>query len=219
MPAALFDIDGTLVTFKFDVKGTRKALIEELSRSGLDTSGLDLSSPTQAILDAARKQAVGGEAGVKYAALRKRLYSILDDFEVESSRQASVFPGTKRTLLHLQKSAVRLAVLTNSGRKAAYSVLKKGSILGCFDFVLTREDVDMMKPSPEGILRAIARFSLPKKEVCYVGDGLLDIAAAKAAGLRVVSVATGIYTADRLRAEGADLVFSSLLELPRVLGV
>lgn len=218
MPAVLFDIDGTLVTFKFDVMGTRKALIEELRRSGIDTFDLTLDSPTQKILDTARSQTK--EAGREgFAALKERLYSILDDFEVESSRQAAVFPGTKRLLLHLRKRGVRLAVLTNSGRRAAFSVLRKGGILDCFDFILTREDVDMMKPSPEGILKSVGRFSLPKEEVCYVGDGILDIVAAKGAGLRVISVATGIHTASRLREEGADCVISTLKELPGVLGL
>ncbi|HYC12072.1 MAG TPA: HAD family hydrolase [Nitrososphaerales archaeon] len=219
MPAVLFDIDGTLVTFKFDVKGTRKALIQELKRSGLDTSGLDLTSPTQRIMDAARSQTLNEGGAEGFASLKGRLYSILDGFEVESSRQAAVFPGTREVLLRLRSRAVRLAVLTNSGKKAAFPVLRKGRILDCFDFVLTREDVDTMKPSPDGILEAVRRFSLPKEEVCYVGDGVLDIVAAKGAGLRVISVATGIHTASRLREGGADRVISSLEELPEVLGI
>jgi len=219
MPAVLFDIDGTLVTFKFDVKGTRKALIQELERNGLDTSGLDLNSPTQKIMDAAKSQTQDRPGAAGFAFLKGKLYSILDEFEVESSSQAAVFPGTKEILLRLRSRAVRLAVLTNSGRKAAYSVLRRGRILDCFDFVLTREDVDTMKPSPDGILKAVSRFSLPKEEVCYVGDGILDIVAAKRAGLRVISVATGIHTAGRLREEGADRVISSLKELPEALGL
>ncbi|MDG6963407.1 MAG: hypothetical protein JRM83_00250, partial [Nitrososphaerota archaeon] len=34
--AAVFDVDGTLVTFQFDMEGTRQALIEELARKGYD---------------------------------------------------------------------------------------------------------------------------------------------------------------------------------------
>ena len=219
MPAVLFDIDGTLVTFKFDARGTRKALIEELTRSGLDASALDLDSPTQKIIDAARAQALSGRAGVEFEVLKKRMYSILDDFEEESSRQATVFPGAKETLIFLRSRSVRLAVLTNSGRKAAYSALRKAELTDCFDFVLTREDVGTMKPSPDGILEAVNRFSMPKSEICYVGDGVYDIVAAKAAGLRVISVATGIYTPERLRDEGADVVISSLKELPALLAV
>jgi len=217
--AALFDVDGTLVTFTFDVQGARKALLKELSRRGLDTTGLSLSSPTQQIIDTAREQFQGRGPSGGFESLRQKLHSILDDFEEESIREATVFPETKETLSYLRDRSVRLAVLTNSGRKAAFAVLRKAEILDCFDFILTREDVETLKPSPAGILMAVERFAVPKKDVYYVGDGVLDIVAAKKAGLKVVSVATGITPSRRLREEGADFVISSLAELPGVLSV
>jgi HAD superfamily hydrolase (TIGR01509 family) len=215
MLATLFDVDGTLVTFEFDVQGTRRAIIEDLAKRGLDTSGLGLSTPTQKIIDIISEQAKGAEL----ASLKRRINSKLDKFELESSRAAKVLPGARKTLVYLRSKRVRLGVLTNSGRKAAYRVLRRGGMLDCFDFVLTREDVETMKPRPEGVLEAVRRFSLPKKQVFYVGDGLLDIAAAKAAGLKVISVSTGTQTADRLREAGANFVISSLRELPGILGV
>lgn len=217
--AALFDVDGTLVTFKFDVQGTRKALIDELRKEGLDTSGLSLSSPTQEIVDSARRQTEGGKASVDFASLKAKLFSTLDRFEGESSREATVFPGTRETLLYLRSKSVRLAVLTNSGRKAAHEVLGRAKVSDCFDFVLTREDVETMKPYPEGIQRAIELFALPKQDIFYVGDGVFDIMAAKKAGLKVIGVATGLYTETRLRGEGADYVISSLKQLPGILRV
>jgi phosphoglycolate phosphatase-like HAD superfamily hydrolase len=76
-----------------------------------------------------------------------------------------------------------------------------------------------MKPSPDGVLKAVQRFSLPKEEIYYVGDGILDIIAAKKAGLRIVSVATGIYSSGQLRANGADFVIPSLKQLPALLNL
>ncbi|MDV3277379.1 MAG: HAD family hydrolase [Nitrososphaerales archaeon] len=213
----IFDIDGTLVTFRFDVRGTRRELIAELTKDGFDTSDLTLSSPTQRIMDAARGQVVAGKVRTDYPSLKQRLYSILDRFEMESSMNASLFPGTVETLRFLRSRSAKLGVLTNSGRKSAEEVLNRYSLAEFFDFVLTREDVDEMKPSPEGIHRAVSMFSLPKESLYYVGDSLYDIIAAKEAGLKVVSVATGNYTAQKLREEGADIVIDSLPSLPRVL--
>jgi phosphoglycolate phosphatase len=219
MPSGLlFDVDGTLVTFTFDVQGTRKAMIEELSQRGFDTSQLSLSTSTQLIIDTARRQ-TEGRSREGFAPLKARLYSILDRFEEESSAKAEGFPGTKSVLLRLRAESMRLAVLTNSGRRAAYNVLRKTEVLDCFDFILTREDVDTMKPSPEGIQKALQKFSLSKDDVYYVGDGLLDIQAAKKAGLKVVSVATGTYKTERLQQEGADFIIGSLNELPALLGL
>jgi HAD superfamily hydrolase (TIGR01509 family) len=214
----IFDIDGTLVTFKFDVRGTRKALIEELGRQGFETSGLDLATPTQRILDAARKQSVKG-GGPAYEPLRRSVFAILDGFETESVEATEPFPGVRELLDRLLSRGVRLAVLTNSGRKAALEALKKADLLDRFEFVLTRDETEIMKPRPEGLEMAAARFGLPKGSVYYVGDSPFDIQAAKAAGMRVISVATGNYTVERLRAEGADFAVTGVSQISAILGL
>jgi len=48
----------------------------------------------------------------------------------------------------------------------------------------------------------------------YVGDHIADIDGAKTAGAVAVSVATGPFTADELRAYGADVVLNDLTEFP-----
>jgi phosphoglycolate phosphatase len=217
--AAVFDIDGTLVTFKFDVRGTRIAIIEELSKWGFDTAGLDLTTPTQTMVDSARMQVEAGKVRVEFDEVRTRLYSILDASEMESSHTTSVFPGTLETLDYLRSKSVRLGVLTNSGRRAAVEILRSAGLLDCFEFVLSRDDVAMMKPRPDGLVRAILMLEIPRDQIVYVGDSRYDIIAAKQAGLRVVAVSTGNYNEARLREEGADYVISSISELPGLLGV
>jgi phosphoglycolate phosphatase-like HAD superfamily hydrolase len=76
-----------------------------------------------------------------------------------------------------------------------------------------------MKPRPEGLLMAVTLLSLPKESVYYVGDSTFDVMAAKAAGVKIVSVTTGNYSAERLRSQGADYVISSVSELTVVMGV
>ena len=117
--AAVFDIDGTLVTFHFDVRGTRIAIIEELSKRGFDTKGLGVTTPTQTMVESARMQVESGKVRAEFGEVRAKLYSILDASEMESSRTTSVFPGTRETLDYLKFKSVRLGVLTNSGRMAA----------------------------------------------------------------------------------------------------
>jgi pyrophosphatase PpaX len=214
--AAIFDIDGTLVTFKFDVQGTRRVIIDELRARGVDTTGLGLATPTQLILDAAQQRMHTDRPG-EYEEFRRKVFAILDSFELDEAVSAAPFPGTRETLLTLRSSGVRLAVLTNSGRKAADESLRRAALLDCFEFVLTRDDTKTMKPRPEGLLEAVAKLSLPKESVFYVGDSPFDILAAKRAGVRIVSVTTGNYSAERLITEGADFVIPSISELAGVL--
>ena len=213
----LFDVDGTLVTFNFDVQGSRRALFAELSKSGFDMSGLNLTSPTQSIIDSARGQVDSGRVPVDFGSVKRRLFSILDDFELESGKSVSAFEGAREALASLRSRSTKLGVLTNSGRRAASQILERSFLSSFFDFVLTRDDVNAMKPRPDGVNQAVAIFALPKERVVYVGDSLYDIMAAKAAGLKVISVATGRYTVEKLRSEGADEVVGSLAELVGVL--
>lgn len=215
--AAIFDIDGTLVTFKFDTQGTRKLILAELRARGVDTTGLDLSTPTQSILDAAKAR-MQTDGTVGYESFLRKAFSILDTFELEGVASTVAFPGTRETLQKLKSMGVRLGVLTNSGRLAASEALSRSHLLDCFEFVLTRDDTEAMKPRPDGLLEAVEMLSLPKASVFYVGDTPLDIVAARRAGIRIVSVTTGNYSADRLRDEGADFVIASISELVGVLG-
>jgi phosphoglycolate phosphatase len=216
--AAIFDVDGTLVTFKFDVRGTRGAILAEMARRGYDTSDLGLTAPTQKILESLRAQVSPGDPE-EFERLKASVYGILDEFEVESSRQASLFPGTLGVLAKLRTKGVILAVLTNSGRRATDEVIRREGLGGYFAFVLTRDDVGAMKPRPDGLLRAVSLLGLPPGDVCYVGDSPFDIEAARLAGVKAVSVATGNYGPDKLRAEGASLVLESMAGLPEVFGL
>lgn len=216
--AVIFDLDGTLVSFNFDVRGSRKALLEELASRGFEVSGYDLTLPTQEILDGARRQIAAGEVQEDYKTVRNALYLILDAFEVEGSLKSVPFRDTKETLDELKRRKVRLAVVTNSGRTATMGLLGRSGMIDYFEFVLTRDDVEYLKPNPDGLLRAVSRLSLPAPSILFVGDSVLDILAAKRAGLKVVSVATGNYSAERLKAEGADIVLPRISDLPGVIG-
>ncbi len=216
--AAIFDLDGTLVTFDLDIQEWRRVLLDLLRRRGYDVSGLNLTTPTQDILDSARSQAGPDNHGA-FESLRREAFATLDGLETEGAASASVFPDAVETLRELKSKGVRLCILTNSGRKAAAESLKKSGLGDFFEFVLTRDDTETMKPRPEGLARAVALLGVDPGEAFYIGDSRYDIIAAKQAGVRSVAVATGNYTAEKLTEIGADFVIASLSELRKVLGV
>jgi phosphoglycolate phosphatase len=214
--AVLFDVDGTLVTFNFDVPGTRKVMIGELASLGFDTSTLNAATLTQVILDAARAQIEARRVHVDYQSLRSHFYSILDGFEEQSAREARPMDGVSETLRKL-KASVRLGVLTNSGRRATNLVLGKAGLIDYFDIILTRDDVPEMKPSSGGLRKAVSMLSVPCSEVLYVGDSVSDIRAAKSAGVKVASVVTGSYGAEKLKSEEPDYLIYSIRDVPSLI--
>jgi len=216
--AVIFDLDGTLVAFNFDVRGTRQVIIADMKIRGFDTTGLDQTTPTQRILDAAKGQ-VPPRSESDYADFHGSVFATLDRFELQGAESATPLSGVLVSLRYLKSKGVRMAVLTNSGRKAASETLRKAGLEGFFEFVLTRDETDTMKPRPEGLAKASSTLGVPGGSIYYVGDSPYDIMAARGAGIHIVSVATGNYSMERLKADGADYVIPTLSELPRVLGV
>jgi HAD superfamily hydrolase (TIGR01509 family) len=216
--AAIFDLDGTLVTFKLDIREWRKVIIDVMNRRGFDTSGLELTTPTQQILDSAKAQAPASDLG-RYEGLKQEAFSILDSMELEGAKSSSVFPGVDGVLRLLKSRGVRLGLLTNSGRAAASLTLTRWGLEGFFELVLTRDEIEAMKPRPEGLTKAVSMLGVRADQAYYIGDSLYDVIAAKGAGVKSVAVSTGNYTEERLRSGGADYVIPAIDELPKVLGV
>jgi len=57
-----------------------------------------------------------------------------------------------------------------------------------FNVVVSRNDVQFMKPSGEGISLALSRLQVIKDKALYVGDSLDDIQAAKATSVKVIII-------------------------------
>jgi HAD superfamily hydrolase (TIGR01509 family) len=96
----------------------------------------------------------------------------------------------------LKKQGIHVACFTNSIRETAELMLKKTGVLDLLEELVTNEDVKKPKPSPEGYLKVIRKFKVPKENVVIIEDSPKGYAAAMAAGCRVYPVAN---------AEGVDI--------------
>ena len=210
----IFDVDGTLVSHKVDGEKLRSTTSRELVRMGFDISFMDGNNlHTQEIIDRARQQIESGSVKIKFELFRAALNEALDALEMDWNALAQPIPGTNELLDRLRAKNVRLATLTNSGRAPSEWLLKQHDLLRRFDFTLSRDDVTKLKPCPDGVLKALDLMGLPKEEVVYVGDSVIDVKAAKAAGIKVAGVTTGRYSHERLQNEGSDYIMDSLSEL------
>jgi phosphoglycolate phosphatase len=210
----VFDVDGTLVTLKVDGDRLRATTSGELARMGFDVSFMSEGNMyTQDIIDRVKAQVESGAVSADFEVVKANLNRALDSLEMEWNAQAEPIQGTDSVLARLKSRSIKLATLTNSGRAPSEWLLRKHGLLGYFDFTLSRDDVSAMKPRADGMIKAISMMGLPREEVLYVGDSVIDVRAAKAAGLKVVSVTTGRYPVERLTKEGSDFIMSSLDEL------
>jgi len=127
------------------------------------------------------------------------------------------YPG----VLELMESArdadgVRLAIATSGAKEKAMAVLAATGVdLSWFDAIVTGGEVTRKKPDPHLYEIAIARLELAPADCIVIEDAPAGIAAAKAAGAKVVAVtntvsATELAEADRVLEDLSQLSVEAL---------
>jgi phosphoglycolate phosphatase len=221
----LFDLDGTLISLRADGSAFRREASAELVRSGFkvdDIGHVSGRNYVQDLLDYAKSQIDQGLVDEEFDRVRERTYRALDALELNWIRDSHALPGAMETLGALRTSrgtGLKMAILTNSGRPATAYAMDKFGFGRYMDASFTRADLPVMKPRPEGVRAAMRSLSLGEAEVLFVGDSRVDILAAKAAGIRIVSVPTGGHDLATLRKDNPDHEVGSLLELEGLLSV
>lgn len=108
----------------------------------------------------------------------------------------------------LRRSSIKTGVVTASGGSSMAALSERTRER--FDVVVTRHDVTAQKPAPDGILKAVEQLAADPARTVYVGDSIVDVQAALAAGVDCVAVNTGAGHAEDLAAAGPRRLISRL---------
>lgn len=123
------------------------------------------------------------------------------------------YPGVQGLVRDLTAEGLRLGVVTSKRRQGALLALR-GVGLGEHVQVLSAlEDTSRHKPHPDPLLHAAARLEVAPASCVYVGDAVVDVTAARAAGMGAVAVTWGAGERSALEAAGPDLVADGAEEL------
>ncbi len=96
-----------------------------------------------------------------------------------------LFPGVEDILIELRKRNVDFGLITSKSRDATNLAFNILGIEGYFPLSICSDEVVSVKPSPEGICRAMNYFKVKDpNEVIYIGDGLIDYLTARNAGIK-----------------------------------
>jgi HAD superfamily hydrolase (TIGR01509 family) len=124
--------------------------------------------------------------------------------------EALPVPGAVSLVQSIHAERVPIAVVTSGRRHYAERQLERLGIREAFDVMITAEDVVEGKPAPEGFLAACTRLDVAPDRAVAFEDSPAGVAAAKAAGMPTVGVAT-TQSPEALAA--ADLVVADLTEV------
>jgi len=130
-------------------------------------------------------------------------------------RRDLLFPDVEQILSSLARQ-FKLALVSNTIRSLFERTFPR-HLADLFQGTLFVDEVKKPKPSPQPLLKMIQILQASKDECCYIGDSVEDIRMARAAGVKIFSIATGVCGKEELVEAGADRVVADLKELSRLI--
>lgn len=124
-----------------------------------------------------------------------------------------LMPGAAEALRTLHARGLLLGVCSNKPVEFTRDLLAYLDIASYLHVVLGPEDVAHPKPAPDMLREAMARLKVMPKETLYVGDMVVDIQTARAAGVTVWVVPTGSEEIEALQRAHPDRLLRDLREL------
>jgi pyrophosphatase PpaX len=193
--AALFDWDGTLVD---TLEMIYRANVVALGAHGITMSRawfLEGYTPDwrRAYRDLGVPEPLWEDVSDRWAAEMTRM-------------RPRALPWARRGLRRLRRQGVRLGLVTASTRDVVEPNLARLNLHDAFEVMVFADDVEQGKPHPEGLLRALDAMALPADATVYVGDTVVDLEMAQAAGAPFAAVGT-TTPPDTFLAAGADRVW------------
>lgn len=181
--AVIFDFDGVIVDTE---PLQQKAYIAAFAELGVMLSVNDLTSWL-------------GHRQVEIVAGLARAHSLAIDLPALCSRRTSIYIDLLRRRVEPMPTAVEAvnlavreglicAIASSSGSAEIRVALEALDLSRCFSVVVTGEDVERPKPSPDVYDVAVERLGVRRDKCVAVEDSQIGLTAAIAAGLAVIAV-------------------------------
>lgn len=178
----IFDLDGVIVdTISSHFQAWKKMFSEygkhfTFKDYKLRVDGIPRVDGAKAVLEGL------SEPELEKAAAKKQKY-FLDSIKKQGVR---VYPESLALIAEMRTQKIRTAVISSS--RSCRFILRKASLTGYFDTVVSGEEVKNGKPNPDIFLLAASRLNLPRKNCLAFEDAVLGVEACRRAGIRCVGV-------------------------------
>ncbi|MGV8909378.1 MAG: HAD family hydrolase [Propionicimonas sp.] len=123
------------------------------------------------------------------------------------------YPGVDELLGELSASGSTIGVVTSKRHASAARTLETAGLAGRLPVLVAMEDTAVHKPDPEPLLLAMQRLGVPADECVYIGDAVVDVRAARAAGMASIAVTWGAGERADLVSAGPLVVVDTMDEL------
>lgn len=196
-----FDLDGTLIDSVGIWNQVDAQLIRDLAQFEVDLADVQQQRDVQL-----KRYRQSADPYLEYCAYLSEKYAFqLDKAEVKARRYAISrdfldhiveLKSHADVVIHTLKQAgiiVSLATTTSLYNIQRYKenntkINRKIDFERDFALILTRENVQKIKPHPEVYLKTLAHFNLQPQEMLIIEDSLIGVEAALAAGIEVIAI-------------------------------
>ncbi len=125
------------------------------------------------------------------------------------------YKNTLETLHELKNRGYKLAVLSNKPDRDTKFIVSR-FFENVFDMVLGQTNLPI-KPDKAGLIEIINKLNIDISETLYIGDSLVDIALARNAGCKILSVSYGYTNKEVLALAKPDYLIDDFKQIMEVL--
>jgi len=204
----IFDLDGTLINSIESIHEGFNYAIKSLGYQPIELDELRVLS-IDSFLNAMGKLVGPGEVNVAMRLFKEKYIELIVD-------TPPLFSDVSRVVLSLKDSGLLLGIATNMEGNHAKKILRQSNLEEYFMVVIGADDPGRSKPHPDMIFDALKRMDLPKENVVFVGDSVIDIETGKNAGVDVYAVLTGFETKEGLSARRPRRILNRLEDLMKI---
>lgn len=202
-----FDLDGTLVDSRADLVAAVNHVLASMRRATLSAATL-----TGFVGEGARRLVERALAPASSTDVDAGLARFMTWYAEHLLDETIPYPGIVEMLDRLAERPVVLTVLSNKPEAMSRAILTGLGLATRFTDVIGGDSLPTRKPDPAGMTLLCARTDTAPERSMLVGDSVIDLRTAAAAGVGFCGVAWGIAP-DGLRAAGCERMIATPSEL------
>ncbi|MFM9977699.1 MAG: HAD-IA family hydrolase [Sphingomonadaceae bacterium] len=210
----VFDLDGTIADTSPDLAYALNAALQSLGRAPLPLAAIRtmIGHGARALL----RNGLAATGGVDDAVLDKAYRVFMDVYAAHICDQTRPYPHIETAWDRLAVRGIAPAVCTNKPAALTHALIDALGWRDRFAAIVSGDTLAVCKPDPAPLRHAIAQAGGGR--AIFVGDSIVDVLTAKAAGIACIAVSFGF--ADRPPGDlGANLVIDSFDMLDDALAI
>ena len=209
----LLDLDGTLVDTVPDLAYSIDTMLQEidLPAAGEDKIRSWVGNGIERLVQRALVNDIDIEP--EPALYEKAFPLFLEIYTENACERSMLYEGVQNGLDYLKENNFDLGCVTNKRGRFTDILLKKLGIYDDFGIVIAGDTLPKKKPDPMPLLHAAEYFTVSPEKSLMIGDSVIDVDAARAAGFQILCVSYGYTQGGDIRDAHPDIMVDSLAEI------